>query len=231
MSETYNIYCDESCHLENDSQKVMVLGAIWCPFDKIRQISYQIRAIKKNHNLNPYFEIKWKKVSKGKIKFYIDLLDYFFNEDDLHFRALIVPDKSKLRHEEYGQTHDDWYYKMYFDMLKIILDPKNCYQIYLDIKDTHGRAKVKKLHDVLCHNIYDFSRDIIRKVQVIRSEEFEILQLTDLLIGIVSYVNRDLSSNEAKKALVERMRMRSGYSLTLTTLLRENKVNLFHWHS
>ena len=34
MSTTYNVYCDESCHLENDGQKAMVLGAIWCPLEK-----------------------------------------------------------------------------------------------------------------------------------------------------------------------------------------------------
>ncbi len=28
MSQVFNIYCDESCHLENDRQKAMVLGAI-----------------------------------------------------------------------------------------------------------------------------------------------------------------------------------------------------------
>ena len=28
MRTEYNIYCDESCHLENDSQKAMVLGYI-----------------------------------------------------------------------------------------------------------------------------------------------------------------------------------------------------------
>jgi len=28
MSLIYNIYCDESCHLEHDRQPVMVLGAI-----------------------------------------------------------------------------------------------------------------------------------------------------------------------------------------------------------
>ena len=27
MSQTYNVYCDESCHMENDHQTVMVLGA------------------------------------------------------------------------------------------------------------------------------------------------------------------------------------------------------------
>lgn len=34
----FNIYCDESCHLENDHQQVMVLGAIWCPEDHSRSI-------------------------------------------------------------------------------------------------------------------------------------------------------------------------------------------------
>lgn len=31
MSTGFNIYCDESCHLENDHQRVMVLGAVWTP--------------------------------------------------------------------------------------------------------------------------------------------------------------------------------------------------------
>jgi hypothetical protein len=29
---------------------------------------------------------------------YPDLVDYFFDDDNLHFRALVVPDKSRLRH-------------------------------------------------------------------------------------------------------------------------------------
>ena len=27
----YNIYCDESCHLEHDGIKPMAIGAVWCP--------------------------------------------------------------------------------------------------------------------------------------------------------------------------------------------------------
>ena len=36
---------------------------------------------------------------------------------------LVVPDKSELAHEQYNQTHDEFYYKMYFDMLKVIFEP------------------------------------------------------------------------------------------------------------
>jgi len=231
VTRIFNVYCDESCHLEHDHQPLMVLGAVWCPLEKAREISVHIRELKKSHGLSTTFEIKWTKVSQGQQAFYLDLLDYFFDDDDLHFRALVVQDKSRLQHELYEQTHDTWYYKMYFDMLKVILDPGACYRIYVDIKDTRSAAKINKLHDVLCNNIYDFQRQIIERVQTVRSHEVELLQLADLLIGAVSYANRGLYGNSAKVALVERMRERSGYSLTKTTLLKEDKVNLFIWQA
>ena len=231
MFQTFNVYCDESCHLEKDRQKVMVLGAVWCPLQRTREIAVRLREIKARHDLSPRFEIKWVKVSPAKIRFYLDVMDYFFDDDDLNFRALIVPDKSLLRHGDFGQTHDDWYYKMYFDMLKTIFRPDACYRIYLDYKDTQGAAKVRKLHKVLCNNAYDFDRQIIERVQLVRSHEVEPLQLADLLIGAVSYVNRGLADSSAKKRLVERMRERSGYNLMQTTLLRENKTNLLVWHA
>ena len=27
----YNVYCDESCHLEHDGINPMLLGCVWCP--------------------------------------------------------------------------------------------------------------------------------------------------------------------------------------------------------
>jgi hypothetical protein len=209
----------------------MVLGAVWCPLEKTHEISERIRETKQGFGLPRDFEIKWVKVSPGRLDFYHSILDYFFDDDDLHFRALIVPDKSQLRHAEFKQTHDEWYYKMYFDMLKVILSPDASYRIYLDIKDTKSADKVHKLHEVLSNEKYDFRREIVERVQTVRSEEVELLQLADLLIGIVSYTNRGLYTSKAKTSLIDRMRQRSGYKLTQTTLLRENKVNLFHWHA
>jgi hypothetical protein len=119
---------------------------------------------------------------------------------------------------------------MYFNLLKVILSPKDRYRIYIDIKDTRSGSKIKKLREILGNSMYDFSQQIIEWVQTVHSHEVEIMQLTDLLIGAISYVNRDLSASEAKAGIVDRIRKRSGYDLTRTTLLRENKVNLFRWH-
>lgn len=229
MSE-YNIYCDESCHLENDHCDVMVLGAVWCQQKKVQQIFQRLREIKIHHGLNKNFELKWTKVSRTKLEYFLDVLDYFFDNGDLNFRALIVPDKSILCHEAHNQTHDTWYFKMYFNMLKIIIDPDDTYNIYLDIKDTRSSQKVAKLHEVLSNANYDFQQTIIKKFQTVRSHEVELVQLTDFLIGIVSYANRGLKTSEAKLKLVSRMKDRSALSLIKSTLVKEKKVNLFKWH-
>jgi hypothetical protein len=228
-STVVDIYCDESCHLENDGHPSMVIGAVWCPAEKTREIAIRLREIKRKHKLSSNFEMKWGKVSPSKLAFYLEALDYFFDDDDLHFRAVIVPDKTKIDHTRFGQTHDSWYYKMYFTMLELLLGPKNRYRIYLDIKDTCSSQKVANLHEVLCNNVYDFKREIIERVQTVRSHEVQQVQLADLLVGLVGYANRDLETSRAKKHLVERMKRRSRYTLQRTTLAREDKVNLLLW--
>jgi hypothetical protein len=229
MSQTYNVYCDESSHLENDHKRVMVLGAIWCPLDKVHEISMRLREIKSRHGLPLDFAAKWTKISPAKTQFYLDILDYFFDDDDLHFRALIIPDKTKLRHRDFDQTHDDWYYKMYFELLKGVLDPKASYRIYIDIKDSRSEKKIRTLHDFLCAHVQDHKRKIVGRVQSVRSREVAILQLADLLIGALNYANSGNTGSSGKTAVVQRLAARSNYDVTRSTLPRESKVNLFVW--
>ncbi|OOF88179.1 hypothetical protein BKG94_07720 [Rodentibacter ratti] len=224
----FNIYCDESCHLPNDKISVMVLGAIRCPVEKTKEIAKRLREIKIKHGFHPNFEIKWNKISKAKASFYLDIVDYFFDDDDLSFRGIII-DKSNLNHKSYNQTHDEWYYKMMFLLLKNLLIPKANSFIYLDKKDTQSAIKVKKLHDILCHSTYDFEQRFIKRVQVVESHHVEQLQLADLLLGALGYYHRNLSSNEGKKRVINRIKERSGYALNKNTLPAESKFNLFHW--
>lgn len=233
MGQLYNIYCDESCHLVNDAKNdtAMVIGGIICVDHKKKEIFDRIREIKREHCISVDAEIKWNKVSPGKLNYYLDLVNYFFDNGDLSFRAIVIPDKQDLRHEEFNQSSDDFYYKSYFNMLKTVLEPGKEYAIYIDIKDTRSQKKVEKLHEVLCNNSYDFKREMIKRVQQIRSHEVELMGLADLLIGAVSYLHRGHNQSEAKKTIIEKIRQRSGYKLTSSTLYRENKFNLFIWRS
>ena len=74
MTTIFNVYCDESCHLEHDCQPVMVLGAVWCPLGKAREILVCIREIKTRHDLPPKFELnlnpKRQKLRKERDEYY-----------------------------------------------------------------------------------------------------------------------------------------------------------------
>lgn len=240
MKPTINIYCDESCHLQNDKEPVMVIGAVYCPIEKKEEIFERLYSFKIKHNLipknkkndkdnRPYYELKWNKVSKSKIEYYKDVINYFFDDDDLQFRVLVVSNKTDIDYEKFNHTHDTFYYKMYFGMLKAILNPENSHHIYIDIKDTKSKEKVHKLEQVLRNDKYDYSKEIIKKVQQVRSHEVEILQLTDLLVGATAYVNRGLANSKAKNELINLIKHRSKYSLTKSTLLKERKFNVFIW--
>ena len=202
----------------------MVLGGVWCPDSFRKRIARDIRDLKVKHGLNPRYEMKWNKISKGKLDFYIEVVEYFFSNVNLHFRGMVIPDKSMLRHVDFCQTHDDFYYKCYFSLIKTLLQPGDHYNIYLDIKDTRGETKVRKLHDYLCKSKYDFNRDMIR------SHELELVALADVLIGALSYVHRGMDTSNSKLAVIEKIKQLSGYTLLQSTLYREDKFNIFVWH-
>ncbi len=208
----------------------MVLGAIVCPANRAREIAVRLREIRAKHKIRPDVEIKWTKVSPSKIDFYLDVIDYFFDDDDLSFRAVVAP-KAGLDHERFAQTHDDWYYKMMFYLVRNVLPAQDEAFIYLDKKDSNGQEKIERLRNVIANAEYDFGRSKIRRLQIVESNQVGPLQLADLLIGAVNYANRGDSSSVAKLRLIERIRGRSGVSLTHTTLLSETKMNIFRWRA
>ena len=228
----YNVYCDESCHLEKDTSPVMILGAMYCQEERKKQIYDEIRAIKTKHNISSFFEIKWTKVSESKIDFYLELLDYFWNNQDLLYRGLVASGKQSLDHDKYnGGDYDLWYYKMYYRMLDPGISPNKKYHIMVDIKDTRGGKRVAKLREVLCNNIYDFKKEVIDQIGQINSKESEILQLADLINGALAFYHRGLADNaDSNQGKVKFVRaLQRHVDLDNNTRYGERKFNLFIW--
>lgn len=199
-----------------------------CPTDLRHEAVKRMIELRNKHGITSKFEIKWSKVSPSKIAFYLDLIDYFFDDDDLQFRTVVAA-KQGLDHADFNQTHDDWYYKMMFYLIRNVVSVEGRSNIYLDRKDTRGGVKVGKLHEVIANSRYDFDRKKIQRLQIVESHHVNLLQLADLLIGAVNYANRGLSSSQAKVQLMNRVKERSGLSLTKTTVLNEKKFNIFMW--
>ncbi|WP_028976433.1 DUF3800 domain-containing protein [Sporolactobacillus terrae] len=225
------IYCDESCHLPNDSSEVMVLGAISCPHDKKKEIFNKIRSIKSRHNVGKS-EIKWTKISAPKFDLYKELLDYFFEEKDLRFRAIVATNKSELDHDQFNDGDPNlWYYKMYYFLLSRFCLPNEEYRIFIDVKDTNGGPRVRKLREVLCNNKFDFKRETIKDISQVDSRSSDLLQITDLLIGALGYYHRGLyqKSKTTKTEFVNSLIDFIGGKIN-GTYPDEYKFNVFIWH-
>lgn len=156
----------------------------------------------------------------SKIQFYLDLVDYFF-DTDLKFRAIGI-DKSQIRCDDFNSNFDDFYYKMYYQLLNYKVDTTNHYNVYLDIKDTLSAIKVRKLK-----NILNVKYGVFRNIQNIRSEESVLMQLADFLMGAISYnANFDQKQNFAKVLILDKISKHAN----MTNLAKTNyseKLNLF----
>ena len=218
ISKTFNIYCDESCHIQHDHKKFMFLGSISCAYPQVKRHSKRIDELKKEHNF--YAEIKWTNVSMSKVRFYLDLVDYFF-DTDLRFRAIGV-NKSKIKCEEFCSSFDEFYYKMYYQLLNYNIDTLSHYNVYLDIKDSLSAIKVRKLKDIL-----NVKYGVFRTIQNIRSEESLLMQLCDFIMGAISYnSNCDEKKNMAKVQILEKIRKHSNV-IDLDKTNYSDKLNLF----
>ncbi len=218
MSKTYNFYCDESTHIENDHFPYMLLSFVSTPYNQLEIHNETIRKIKRKYFLKG--EIKWSKISKSQFECYKEIVEYFF-ATDLKFRAVIIR-KSKLKHEQFGQIHEDFYDKMYFQLLNNRLTPNDTFNIYIDIKDSYSYLKARSLKKYLERDYRN-----IRTLQVIRSYESELMQLTDVLMGAINYKLRELNKVTAKNKIIELIEKHCNKEIIYPTPPFEKKFNLF----
>lgn len=217
QNKTFNIYCDESCHIQHDHKPFMFLGSISSAYNQVKMHTGQINELKRKHHF--YAEIKWTGVSKSKIHFYKELVDYFF-ATDLKFRVIGV-EKSKIRHDDFDKSYDDFYYTMYYYLLNHNINSMHSYNVYLDIKDTLSANKVNRLKDIL-----NTKFGVFRNVQNIRSQESILMQLADFMMGAISYLHNDEKKlNPAKVQIIEKIKHHAKDALSCTNY--SQKLNLF----
>ena len=222
MGKTFNLYCDESTHLIHDGHPYMLLSYISIAYPQIRLAKEEIKAIKRKFNYTE--ELKWTNVHSATYKVYAELVDWFFM-NDLEFRAVVV-DKSQIDEQRADYSFNDFYFRMYFQLLHTKVDFQNRYNVFLDIKDTCSGEKLEKLKKMMSYN------SSIGTLQFIPSRESVFIQLADVLMGAINYNLRiqkgDVKGNViAKLKLIEKIKRHSNISLNTTTPLSRNKFNLF----
>lgn len=229
MNKTFNIYIDESCHLEHDGFPIMCIGYTKIERELYPEIKMAIKSIKLKHKTNT--ELKWTKLSYSRIDYYKELIDFFFNSP-ISFRCILVKNKKFLDHERFNRgDHNAFYYKMIYLLLnnKYVNTSGENYRVILDIKDSRGKERLLELDK--CLNNKNNGESPFEYFQHIRSHENEMLQLTDLFIGAITYKTRknNLKQNASKIKceIVDYIEKKSGYSLDDGTIPWEAKFNIF----
>lgn len=218
QKKTFNLYCDESTHLENDHFPYMVIGYVSAAWNQVKLHSQNILRLKLEHRYKG--EIKWSKLSESNYPFYADLIDYFF-ASNLNFRAIIV-NKEKIDNKRAGFTYNDFYYRMYYQLLHHKINMEHTYNVYLDIKDTCSYEKNRKLRQIL-----NIAYGNVRNLQFIHSHESALLQTTDVLMGAINYHLRNETKVTAKIKIIEKIKGHANSPLNCSTALEADKFNLF----
>lgn len=223
-------FCDESCHLTNDNSDYMILAALFCRKDRVKELVQKIREIKEKHNLSKFVELKWRKVSPKTVNMYKEIFDYICSNKKYRFR-IIVADKRNITNQ------NDWYNKMYYHLLNFPLEQilslykiKNV-ELFSDIKDINSYADMK----IVCtylerHFQKKCDLKIISKVS--DSKDVTLIQIADILAGAAAYKNRKNNNSYAKYELSTYIEKKFKINFSKTTESKYGEIsdyNIFVW--
>lgn len=228
MDNKFDLYIDESCHLENDHIPVMCIGYIKVPHSQYSQLKNEFIRIAEKHNLNS--ELKWNKFSNARTDLYKELVDYFFNSP-LQFRCVLIKNKSNLSHKDFNQgSHDNFYYHMMYHLLTYNIKDDNNYRVFIDVKDTRGREKLRKINEVIGEHYKGNSP--FSQFQHLHSHDNVFFQLADFFIGAISYkarmvINDIANPTPSRIRFINYLENSSGTLLENETDESQMKFNIF----
>lgn len=226
-NKTLLLYGDESCHLDHDGAKYMIIGLVCCAQEDKASLVNDIREILSKHKFNRFSEFKWTKISPGNSKVYKDLFAYFIQDHRIFFRG-VMAEKSQIKNELLGQSHSEFYGKMYYRAIQYIAvngygmyNQYDNYKIFIDISDTIGRSRIDNLRKIFYKMFVNRDLEKGITIQEVRSDEAVLLQLADLICGAIQFLFRSqYRTGKPGKSEISQMLAEQYY-------LSENQQNIF----
>ncbi len=218
------IYCDESCHDLNGHHAWMSIGGLRLPRERKRELTQAFRQLCERRNLRG--EVKWTKTSISRLDDYKALVDFFFDEGDLRFRAIVV-EQAKVQMMKFHEMDRELaFYKFYYEMLEKWLEERAEYLILLDYKQNSGADRYSVLRSCLERHLQGTSQ--ITDLTVIDSWESPLAQLCDLLTGALAAAYNGPKPDSPKEALAQHIANRAGFpTLQTSTGPTARKFNIF----
>lgn len=220
------IYCDESrpeLFVSRESRTgYSVIGSLWMPASFREKFKEDIRQLRTQHGT--WGEFKWKKVSPSRLSFYRSLIGYFFSQEELRFRAIVVDAAGLDLGRYHGSDAELGFYKFYYQLLTHWFQPGQAYRVFCDDKVNRDTQRLPVLQRVLQHSNSDSQ---VRSVQAVDSHQVVAVQLADILIGATQWqFNGRGGTSCAKATVVADIESALGHQIR-RTWFSERKFNIF----
>ncbi len=183
-------------------------------------------------------ELKWTKVSRGKINEYKSLVDLFFmlcKSRRISFRSMVVDTSEIDYNRHHGGDKELGFYKFYYMFLlhkfgKFAVDTGRPLVIFLDRRtSSYSLTKFRTILNNGINKKFGGHGQLIRDVQAIDSKQADALQIADVLMGAIGYHYNDLhiapGASEAKIELAGYIARKAGF----TSLKIETSYSMKHF--
>ena len=221
-----DIYCDESypdlLSSTKSTNRYIVIGGIWLPTCRRNVFKQEL------HNLRNHYlvggEFKWTKATPSRENFYLDLVTWFFNKSkDVRFRCIVV-DSTIIDLNTYHRNDCELgFYKFYYQLLHKWILADYSYSIFCDYKTNRNTARWRDLSNCLAHSNVLAE---IHRMQSVRSSESVMLQLVDVIVGIVAAKYNRRAIQGTKRHLLEHTEQFLHHPIHQTNRAEE-KFNVF----
>ncbi|MFN8468245.1 MAG: DUF3800 domain-containing protein [Caldilineaceae bacterium] len=201
----WHIYCDES---RQRAHRFMVLGGVILSRDFEPDFLQMVEEYRNSCHMHS--ELKWQKVSRGKLVEYQRFVDLLFdNRKSIYFKAIII-DTHQMNNQKYNKGDKELgFYKMIYLFLlhsfgRHLCNSDRCI-VTLDQRNT--QYKLSHLANILNNGLnkrYRLSQRPVRNIQAANSSQNPMIQLADVLMGAVGFqANGDDQLPAASQAKIE----------------------------
>lgn len=192
MSKAIHVYCDES---RQTADRFMALGGIVLPASQVPVFNESMNNFRAEQRMSA--ELKWRKVSRGKLKEYKRFVEYFFalnNAGLASFRCLII-DTTNVAHARFGSDRETGFYKFYYQLLlhcfgkHCVANPENRLSVFLDYRNSpYPLSKLQACLNAGIKKRYGVDSAPFRQLEPRDSKDCDLIQIADILLGAVGFL-------------------------------------------
>ena len=232
LKRHFMIYCDES---GMDGGFWYGFGSLWMTWERRGDFQAMWKDLHERHY--PPSEVKWTKIKKRTVDFFLDLVDCFFDRKWLMFHCIVLCKNQvnlKCHHNSWDLARRKHFTMLLARKIKRYAAAGKQYRIRVDPIHSSYKKADEAIETILRRTVVQAvgisAHDIIHSVKTVDSAQTPGIQLADVLLGAVMAARRNQVESEAKIAVMQRIAERLGWpDLSADTMPNCDKFNIWRF--